>query len=81
MCYWEIINNYRKKYLYIQDLILTFKEIRNVDIYMVSYFRDDKESSFYFPQDLKTNVPMTIEMYNRTVIYMIKRNDDSKLKF
>jgi hypothetical protein len=80
-CYWEIVNDYRKKYLYIQDLILTFKEINDVDIYAVSYFRDDKESSFYFPSDIKKDEPMTFEMYNKTVIYMVKKSASAMLKF
>jgi len=52
-CIWNIKTSYKKKYLRLQDLYLQFKKLDNVDVYITSYFRDDKESNTMWPSDIK----------------------------
>jgi len=48
-CIWEIVTDYKKKYLRIQDLKMSFGSLENVKIYITSYFRPDKESNTIYP--------------------------------
>jgi hypothetical protein len=61
------------RYLRWQDIQLRFDEIQNMDIYITSYFRPDKESNTIYPKSVKTGVfeEITFEMYNKTTIYAI----------
>lgn len=74
-CYWEIKNDYMKKYIRIQDMYVKFKEITGASIYITSYFREDRESNTIYPDKVKEsmdkNTNITYEMYNTTFIYMV----------
>jgi len=82
-CFWKIQNEFLYNNLKLQDLELHFDQIENADIYVVSYFRDDKDCNTFFPEDIKKGITIDLEMYNKTVIYMVPRdrNKDQKLEF
>ena len=77
------MTDYKKKYLRIQDLKLRFNEFENVNIYITSYFRSDKESNTFYPPSIEKGKDITFEMYNQTFIYVIpkNRNEDIKVSF
>jgi hypothetical protein len=69
--------------LKLQDLKLRFDEIKNANIFSVSYFRDDKDCNTFFPDEIEKEKEIDLEMYNTTVIYMVPkdRNQDQDFRF
>lgn len=80
-CYWQIQNEFLYNNLKLQDLQLHFDVIKNTKVYVVSYFRDDKDCNTTFPDEIDQGVTIDLEMYNKTVIYMIPEGNDQKLEF
>ena len=83
-CKWTIYNDFKYKYLRLQDLKIKFKTLTNVKVYITSYFRSDKLSttSYFLNSDAVNKLvgedPMTIEMYNTTHIYIVPDEKISK---
>lgn len=63
----------------LQDIIFKFTELKNVKIYVSSYFKVDKESNIIYPDQIAKGKEITLEMYNDTFIYMVPTNKDSNL--
>jgi Sec-independent protein translocase protein TatA len=82
-CYWLLQNEFLYRYLKLQDLYLQFDKLVNVDIYMVSYYRDDKDSNIFYPDQISEGQIVELEMYNKTAIYMVPKdpNKDHTLEF
>lgn len=81
-CFWQIQNKFLYMNIKLQDLTLTFDKLENVDIYVVSYFREDKDCNTFFPDEIKEGMTIDLEMYNTTVIYMRPSNrDNNRLEF
>lgn len=77
-CKWTIQNDFKYKYLRLQDLKIKFTKLVNVKVYITSYFRDDKLSNttYYLNAEAVQKLvdePLlaTIEMYNTTHIYIV----------
>lgn len=73
---WEIVADFKKKFMRIQDLKIRFDALSNVKVYITSYFRSDKESNIIFPDQITLGENINFEMYNTTFVYMIPQNRD-----
>lgn len=51
-------------------------------IYVVSYFREDKDCNTFFPDQIEKGLEIDLEMYNKTVIYVFPkdRNQDQEFR-
>ena len=58
-------------------MYLKFNKILGANIYITSYFRDDRESNTIYPAEVVKSMSnpeganITFEMYNETFIYMV----------
>lgn len=81
ICFWEIVADYRKKYLRLQDIKVRFEDISNLDIYITSYFLVGKESNTFYPNQVQAmfdqKQDFVFEMYNDTFIYAVPKDPNN----
>lgn len=67
------------KYLSLQDIKLKFEKLKNVKVYLSSYFKINdsrpSKSEYYLDEkeveQLLQREPFTFEMYNKTFVYIV----------
>lgn len=83
-CKWTIRAKKKFKYVMVQDIKLRFDELENVDVYMTSYFRTDRDVNTTYAWDIEAfqGKEYSIETYNDTDIYVVPRQENwSESKF
>jgi hypothetical protein len=78
-CFWQLEGDFMYKYLSLQDIKLKFEKLKNVKVYLSSYFKINdsrpSKSEYYLDEkeveQLLQREPFTFEMYNKTFVYIV----------
>ena len=75
-CYWELKTDFMWRNIRRQDYKMSIDARNDVNIFAVSFFDDNRESTPYLNSQLPAGEQITFEMYNTTAVYVVPTNSD-----